>query len=393
MRLLSSSLLLLVLLPACGDDPEPAVLGIRGDRAELLAARQGTDAWQLLTADATGKTSFTVDRPFELVGACEDFGGEVYAYRGGPEDADATSPYKFDIGCGVSADAVVTVTTSSATPLTVFVGFNTLEVSAGVTDTGAITPGRHDIAILDGASGLLAIRRGVEIADGVTLDVDLTGAAALVPRPVTSQPAGAGNSTRNWTESGTRIRYGLDGDTGWSMPAALSLATDRHYVSAREYDSEAPRDRYRTVFVDAGATAPMTLTLPPHLASATLTWAPTPSATFDATGDWEEVSLFGFSTLGDLAPLWFVMEYAHAARTAGSLAAPAGVTAIPGWKAAWNPSAGAYYLDLGLSRETSDGSEGVSWSVDAESQTVRDRKAAAPRMPTAKGQRLAEMRP
>ena len=78
MRLLPSSLLLLAVLPACpGDEPpDPTVLQIRGDRASLLAARQEADAWQKLTADATGKTSFAVDRTFELVGVCEDFGGE-----------------------------------------------------------------------------------------------------------------------------------------------------------------------------------------------------------------------------------------------------------------------------------------------------------------------------
>lgn len=379
-------------MPACSDDPEPVTLAIRGDRAVLLAARQGSDAWQRLTADATGKTSFTVDGPFELVGACEDFGGEVYAYAGGPADADAGEPYKFDVGCGIAADATVTITTASVTPLTVFLGFGRLDVTADQSGGVVVNPGRHDIAILDEATGMLAIRRDVELTDGVTIDVDLTGAAALVARPVTTSPAGADVSSWSYTANDTRIRYGSG---GWTMPASLAAAGDRHFIAARETDEQLPRNRYRTAHVEAGSSAPLTIALPAHLASATLTWTPTPSATFDAAGEWDEISMFGFQANENLAPLWFVLSYPHAARTAGALAAPAGVTGIAGWKAEWNPFAGPAYLDLSLSRETSDGSEGVGWSVDPnEKAGVRAAAArAAQQAPTAKARRLAEMRP
>lgn len=400
MRLLPSSLLLLSLLPACpGDDPpDPVVLNIDGERAALLAARQGDGAWQALTANASGKASLEVDGPFDLVGACEDFGGEIYAYSGGPADGVDAEPHKFDIGCGVAADADVTFTTTSAAPLTVFVDYFALDVSSGIDDVATIRAGRHDIAILDEATGMLAIRRNVELQAGSVVSVDLSGAAAIVSRDVTSVPAGAGVTSWTYTANGTRIRYASLDTAGWSMPASLAAADDKHYVAAREYDAVESRSRFRSMRVEAGATAPLSVTLPPHITSATLTWSPAPSATFQAPGDWEEVSLFGYQTDDDLAPLWFVMQYPDADRTVGQLAAPAGVTGIAGWKPAWNPSAGAFYMAVDVGRETADGAEGASWWVDAEAQkSGRATQAAAARdaqvRPTAKARRLAEMRP
>ncbi len=399
MRLLPSSLLLLSLLPACpGDDPDPVVLNIDGERAALLAARQGDGAWQTLTANASGKASLEVTGPFDLVGACEDFGGEIYAYSGGPEDGVDAEPHKFDIGCGIAPDADVTFTTTSATPLAVFVDYFSLDVSAGADDFATVTTGRHDIAIFDETTGMLAIRRNVELQAGMVIDVDLSGAAAVVNRPVTTVPAGGTVSSWAWTANGTRIRLASLDTSGWSLPASLAAAGDRHFIAGREYDAVESRERFRTVHVEPGATAPLSITLPPHLTSATLTWTPAPSAAFQATGDWEKISLFGYQTDDDFAPLWFVMQYPNANRTAGSLAAPSGVTGIAGWKPAWNPTAGPNYMALDLSRETADGSEGVSKDFDSEAQKAGRAKAAATARearlaPTAKARRLAEMRP
>ena len=398
MRLLPSSLLLLSLLPACpGDDPDPVVLNIDGERAQLLAARQGDGAWQVLTANASGKATFEVDGPFDLVGACEDFGGEVYAYSGGPADGVDAEPHKFDIGCGVAADAEVTLTTTSVTPLTVFLGFSSLQVASGLDELTSVVPGRYDIAIFDEATGMLAIRRNVELTAGTTITVDLAGAAPVVARPVTTAPAGVGVTSWTYTANGTRIRYATADDRGWSMPASLAAADDKHYIAAREVDGAQSRDRFHTTIVQPGATAPLTITLPAPITSATLTWTPTPSATFTAPGDWEEVSVYGFQTDDDLAPLWFVLQYPDADRTVGSLAAPAGVLGINGWKPAWNPAAGSYYVDLSLTRETADGSEGVGQYIDTGAEKTGGARAAAARAAhvpvSAKARRLAAMRP
>jgi hypothetical protein len=347
---------------ACGGD-DGVTIDIHGDRAELLAARVGDGAWQTLTANAEGKTSLEVDEPFELVGVCDDFGGEVYSYAAGPEDAELDE-YAYDIGCGAIATAAITMQNTGTTTVYVAIGFLPVPVSPGESVSVAVATGVHDVVIVDRVAHQAAIRRDVNVTAGMTLTVDLTGGAALIERPVTLSDSGFAGS---WvvTANGTRATLGRAEGSAWSLPPSLVATGDRHYVSVSESDLDLPRTRFRTAVLDPQSTAPVVLTLPPHLDAATLTWNRVPSAVFTSTGTWSDVSLFGYQLDDDGAPLWFALAYPHAARAAGSFTA-ADPTAIAGWNPAWNIEAATPFdLTLDLSRQTTDGGrEGVTWWLD-----------------------------
>jgi hypothetical protein len=151
----------------------------------------------------------------------------------------------------------------------------------------------------------------------------------------------------------------------WALPAAQRVATDKSWLSVRELDATRPTTRFRSATFDPASSAPIALTLPAPMTSATLSWNGVPQATYAAAGEWEERDLWGYQTDDDIAPMFYFLAYEHAANPAGSLIAPDART-LPGWKPAWNVDAtGPFSLTLSLSRSTADGGrEGVDWNLD-----------------------------
>lgn len=389
-------LLSTALVAACGGDdgPEPVVnvdaavavdastsvtVPIKGDRAAFLAARVGRDPWQKLTADASGDVGLAVDRPFEMVGVCPDSGTIVTTYAGGVEDANI-DPDAYDIGCGSIETVPLTVNYTGPGEVFVSLGFNqiALDATAPPRPTFA-SPGVHDVVVIDRVGHQIAIRRGVTITSGMALTVDLTGAVPMVAHPIAGAPATATVSSTLYTANGSRALLAQGDTTGWTVPAALATAGDNHLVVVSEQDTALPRRRSRSVRVDPANTAPIAITLPPHLASATLSWARVPSATYVATGEWHEASIIGYAAD---APLWFAHQYPHAAKTPGVMTVP-DASAVPGWNPAWNvdPS-GPVVVNLYLTREVADGLETVSWER-------KDELPDGPDMPRAKAARAS----
>lgn len=363
----------LLLSSACGggdDDGEstidgggPVVLDIRGEGAALLAARQGTDAWQLLTADAQGRVAYPVDRPFELVGACAAETSRVVVIAGGPEDGVGAAPDTFDLGCPKLGDAVITLAAPDASRWTVSIGTAKQYMIGGGSYQMRVSSGRHDVATYSQGGQTLAIRRDVEIVDGMTIAVDLGGSQPLVSRPVIGGPSGAIVRSYSETAGGTMIRFANQDTAGWMMPSTLAVAGDRHVISLREDEAGTPRGRFAGVEVDVNVTTPLSLTLPPALESPTVSWEPFLTATFDpASGPWDEVALEG--QLYASETWWRVEALLHADRPDGAFGAPADLGSIPGWDPGWHQVELPHHLFLGLSRVTAGGHEGVSWFVD-----------------------------
>jgi len=343
------------------DAAEGVVLDIRGEGAALLAARQGTDPWELLTADAQGRVLYPVERQFEIVGVCTTPAVRIVTVAGGPQDGVGVPPDTFDVGCPRVWNASVDLVNSSGQILIVFAGLRQHTVPAQQSSLAAFDAGVHDIGIYNATTHVMAIRRNVTLVDGMTLPIDLGGAMPLVQRQITGHPAGSRILSFVNTASGTLLRLESDGTVGWMLPAALAASGDRHSITAREDETAGIRSRYATHRVDVNDTSTLTITAPPHLASATLTWDQSPTATYD-TSTWT----VGRDTLNGVGQItWVIHAFPNAARTAGTLAAPSGLSDIPGWDPAWYGLTGNHLLNLTLRRDTANqGTEGVLWTLD-----------------------------
>jgi hypothetical protein len=357
-------LLSLTTLAACPEpDPEHTIVDVKGDRAALLAGREVGGDWQKLTADANGDVAFEVHDFFELIGVCEDFGGEVYAYAAGREDADL-DPYAYDIGCGSIEYGDITVTLTANDSVDVTIGWLPQAVAPGAGTSMSVPLGQHDVFMVDPVAHTIAVRRGVAITAGMTLELDFSNAVPLVEHAIALSETASVNSSIA-SGSGDRARLGRNDTRVWTMPASLIVAGDKHTATVNESDLELPRTRSRTVTVDPSSTQTISVQLPDHMASATTSWNGVPSASYNALGTWDQVDLFGWQSDDDAAPMWFFLEYPHAARTLGVVTAP-DARSVTGWNPAWTVDGAApYYLQLSLSRTVPGGDhERISWSVD-----------------------------
>jgi hypothetical protein len=360
------SLVLSSTLLACGGggaDGTPVY--VTAQRTLLAAYREGNGPWQRLDVGVQGGTDIHVDGPFTVVGVCNDFGGEVYVYSGGPDDADEF----WDVGCGPATDTALTITNSGGGTLWVNVG-QYWSASITGTYTMQVPAGVHDMVLVDREAHRVEVRRAVSIFNDTTLDVNLAATGV----PMVNRPLTGGTNTTSWFRTSSEVSGTLayDTATAWSVPGTVSLPGDENWASARDVDTALPRSRWRSVALNPSMTAPLAVTVPPGLDTTTFTWTSVPTITYAPAEPWDYVSLTGYQNDDDYAPLWYMEQYPGASATAGTIAVP-DLAGLPGWDASWNVNgAQPWNLYLDVSRHTSDGAyEGASWDRDAAPPAVR----------------------
>ena len=353
-------------LAACGggggDGTSVFVVALR---AELLAAREGDGPWQTFTVGDAGHREFFINGPFTAVGVCEDFGGEVYVYSGGPEDAEEF----WDVGCG--ADATVSVTLNNQGGGTVYVDIGLSTVSVTSSAVVQVPPGVTDVVMVDRTNHRVAVRRAVSVFAPTTIDFNLTTEGSnMVSRPLTG-----GTQTTSWFTTAADVGAFLATDTGvaWTVPPSLAMGGDKHRGYAREVDSAQPRVRWRSAALDPVSTAPMALSLPAGLDTATFAWTTVPSINFTSAATWTDyTTLYGYQNDADYSPLWYFTRYGGAGGPANQIAIPE-LSSLPGWKASWNVAPSMpWNLYLDVSNQIGDDVfEGAGWDREANPPAVR----------------------
>jgi hypothetical protein len=338
---------------------------VTAQRTLLAAYREGNGPWQRLDIGVQGGTDIFVNEPFTVVGVCNDFGGEVYVYSGGPGDADEF----WDVGCGPATDTALTITNSGGGTLWVNVGQYWSAYVTG-TYTLQVPAGVHDMVLVDRDAHRVEVRRGFSVFNDTTIDVNL----ATTGVPMISRPLTGGTTTASWFRTASKVRGTLafDTATAWSVPGTVSLPGDESWASARDIDSAMPRSRWRSIAVNPSMMAPLAVTIPAGLDTTTFTWTGLPTITYAPAGQWDFVSLTGYQNDADYAPLWYMEQYAGANAAPGTITFP-DVATIPGWDSSWNVvGTQPWNMYLDLSRHTSDGAyEGASWDREVAPPAVR----------------------
>lgn len=354
---------LLVMVAACGDDgPGGTTVTIDVRGASLIAARQVEGAWTVLTPDAAGVATYPVDRTFEVVAVCTEE-VKVLAWRAAPADVTG-DPAQFAARCGFVPDAFVNVTNALDREVWVTGRSGSAVISSalapGATQLFTVAPGVGDLVVEDRAAGTAGVLRGVTFTDGGTVTVRDVALAPMTSRPFSPPPPAGANVSSRFMTTAVAARFEVSGGAALTVGPAATRPGDRHllvYEQARPVD-----ERRRILDLDPASSAPVVLTPPPFMTSATLTGEPLLSATYQASGEWPRRTLLAAPIRG---ASWRVVLDAGAGDVSGTAIAP-DPSAIPGWDPAWDLTGGGpgnWDLTLVLERTDATGRDELRWTA------------------------------
>lgn len=361
----TTSVSLLIILASCGGDdgPSSATVTIAAGGTSLVAARLVGEPWTVLTPDAAGVATYPADDVFEVVAVCArqpTVERKVMAWRAAPADVTGAVD-QFAASC-FEPDVFATVTNALAQEVWVTArangpaGFTSGPLAPGASAMFSLRAGTGDLVVEDRTAGTAGVIRGVTVVGDGTVTVRDVALAPLTSRPYSPTPAPGSVFSRLETAGGGAQFAGAAGEALTVAPS-VAQAGDRHLLVFDQRGQGLARRR--VVELAPASTAPVALTPPPFITSATLTGEPLLSATYQASGAWPQRTLTAASTAG---VRWRAVLYPGAGDDDGAAAAP-DPTDIPGWDSAWSLTAtaiGSWDLGLTLSRADATGRDEVS---------------------------------